>query len=40
VAPAALRKPKEANETTGSDTGTAKPGAIDPFKSMARDLNT
>jgi hypothetical protein len=40
VAPATLRKPKEAGEATGSDTGTAKPGAIDPFKSMARDLNT
>jgi hypothetical protein len=39
VAPAALRKPKEEIAQPSGDTSGAKPGAIDPFKSMARDLN-
>jgi hypothetical protein len=39
VAPAALRKPQEGSDPSASSSGEAKPGAIDPFKSMARDLN-
>jgi len=39
VAPAALRKPQEGSAPSASSSGEAKPGAIDPFKSMARDLN-
>jgi hypothetical protein len=39
VTPAALRKPKEEGASSGPSTGEAKPGAIDPFKAMAKDLN-
>jgi hypothetical protein len=39
VTPAALRKPKEEGGQPSSEPGGTKPGAIDPFKSMARDLN-
>jgi hypothetical protein len=39
VAPATLRKPKEESDPSSPAPGGAKPGAIDPFKSMARDLN-
>lgn len=39
VAPAALRKPKEESDQPSSTPVGEKPGAIDPFKSMARDLN-
>jgi hypothetical protein len=39
VTPAALRKPKEGSDPSGGTPTAEKPGAIDPFKSMARDLN-
>ncbi|MFN9636864.1 MAG: hypothetical protein ACK55D_09140 [Synechococcaceae cyanobacterium] len=40
VTPAALRKPKEETaQPSQTAPAAAKPGAIDPFKSMAKDLN-
>lgn len=39
VTPAALRKPKEESASGDATPGAAKPGAIDPFKAMAKDLN-
>jgi hypothetical protein len=39
VAPATLRKPKEETGQPAQTSSAAKPGAIDPFKSMAKDLN-
>jgi hypothetical protein len=39
VAPAALRAPKEESARTSGASTETKPGAIDPFKAMAKDLN-
>jgi hypothetical protein len=39
VTPAALRKPKEETAQPSSAPAPEKPGAIDPFKAMAKDLN-
>jgi hypothetical protein len=38
VTPAALRKPKEETAQPSATPAAEKPGAIDPFKSMAKDL--
>jgi hypothetical protein len=38
-APAVSRKSSEADQDQGSTLNPSKPGAIDPFKAMAKDLN-
>ena len=39
-APAVSRKAEAASSTQGDSPSASKPGAIDPFKAMAKDLNS